>query len=79
MAEQAEAAGAQFILNTRVQSLIKADGFVKGVNVQRNGEKEEKVYSKITLDAEGISSRLLRQAGLTALKPEGLVYAVEAE
>ena len=31
------------------------------------------------MDAEGISSRLLRQAGLKALKPEGLVYAVEAE
>ena len=31
------------------------------------------------MDAEGISSRLLRQAGLRRLKPEGLVYAVEAE
>ena len=79
LAGQAEAAGARFVLNSRVQSLIIADGFVKGVNIQRNGGKEEKVYSKITLDAEGISSRLLRQAGLTALKPEGLVYAVEAE
>jgi flavin-dependent dehydrogenase len=54
-------------------------GFVKGVGIQRNVGEEEKVYSKITLDAEGVSSRLLRQAGLTALKPEGLVYAVEAE
>jgi geranylgeranyl reductase family protein len=79
LAKQAEAAGARFMLNTRVQSLIIADGFVKGVNIQRNYEKEEQVYSKITLDAEGISSRLLRQAGLQALKPEGLVYAVEAE
>ena len=78
LAEQAKAAGAQFILDTRVQSLIKADGFVKGVNVQRNGQKEE-VYAKITLDSEGISSRLLKQAGLAALKPKGLVYAVEAE
>ena len=31
------------------------------------------------MDSEGISSRLLKQAGLTALKPKGLVYAVEAE
>jgi flavin-dependent dehydrogenase len=31
------------------------------------------------LDAEGVSSRLLRQANLKALKPQGLVYAVEAE
>ncbi len=78
LAEQAKAAGAQFILNSRVQSLIKADGFVKGVNVQRNGQKE-KVLAKITLDSEGISSRLLKQADLASLKPKRLVYAVEAE
>ena len=79
LAGQAKAAGAQFILNARVQSLIKADGFVKGVKVQRNGKKEEEVTSKIVLDAEGISSRLLKQTDLTALKTKGLVYAVEAE
>jgi geranylgeranyl reductase family protein len=78
LAKQAEAAGARFVLNARVQSLIVSDDYVKGVSIQRNREKEE-AYSKITLDAEGISSRLLRQAGLTALKPEGLIYAVEAE
>ncbi len=78
LAGQAEAAGARFILNARVQSLMVADGFVKGVNILRNGG-EEKVHSKITLDAEGISSRLLRQAGLTALNYKGLVYAAEAE
>lgn len=78
IANQAKAAGAEFVLGTRVQSLIKANDFVKGVNI-RNGKKEEKVYSNITLDAEGISSRLLRQSGLAALNPKGLVYAVEAE
>ena len=62
LAGQAEVAGARFVLNTRVQSLIISDGYVKGVNIQRNGAKEEKAYSKITMDAEGISSRLLRQA-----------------
>jgi len=79
LAGQAETAGARFVLNARVQSLIISDGYVEGVNIQRNGVKEEKAYSKITLDAEGVSSRLLRQAGLTALKPKRLVYAVEAE
>lgn len=78
LAEQAKAAGAKFLLNTCVQSLIYADDFVKGISVLQNGQQEE-VYSKITVDAEGISSRLLRQAGLTALKSKGLVYAVEAE
>jgi len=79
LAGQAEAAGADFVLNTHVQSLIISEGYVKGINIQRNGGKQEEAYSKITIDAEGISSRLLRQAGLTALKPKGLVYAVEAE
>jgi geranylgeranyl reductase family protein len=79
LAKQAEAAGARFILNTRVQSLIMNDGFVKGVNVQQNSGKQAHVASKIIVDAEGVSSRLLRQTGLRALKPRGLVYAVEAE
>ncbi|MGD0644608.1 MAG: NAD(P)/FAD-dependent oxidoreductase [Candidatus Bathyarchaeia archaeon] len=79
LAKRAEAAGARFVLNSCVQSLIITDGFVKGANFQRNDKKEEKVLSKMTLDAEGISSRLLRQVGLTALKPEGLIYSVEAE
>jgi geranylgeranyl reductase family protein len=79
LAGQAEAAGARFILNTRVQSLITSGDFVKGVNVQRDGGEQEQVSSKIIIDAEGVSSRLLRQAGLRALKPQGLVYAVEAE
>ena len=79
LAGQAEAAGAQFVLNTRVQSLIMSGRFCQGRKYPAKRWKEEKVYSKITLDAEGVSSRLLRQAGLTALKPEGLVYAVEAE
>ncbi len=78
LAHQAKAVGAQFILDTRVESLISSGGFVKGVSVQQNGQRKE-IYSKITVDAEGISSRLLRQAGLKAFKPEGMVYAVEAE
>ena len=79
LAAQAEAAGARYILNTRVQSLEQSDGYVRGVNIQGNEGQEERVYSNVTLDAEGISSRLLRQAGLIALKREGLIYAVEAE
>jgi digeranylgeranylglycerophospholipid reductase len=74
LASQAEAAGANFSLGSYVQSLIMSDGFVQGANIQ-----QEHVYSKMTLDTEGISSRLLRQVGLKALRPEGLVYAIEAE
>jgi digeranylgeranylglycerophospholipid reductase len=75
LAQQAQEAGASFQLNSHVKSLIVADGFVKGVTLEDN----QKVYSKLTIDAEGISSRLLRQTGLPALKPKGLVFGVEAE
>jgi flavin-dependent dehydrogenase len=75
IAQQAEAAGATFHLGTRVQSLALENGFVKGINLHDGA----KIPSKITIDTEGISSRLLRQAGLRALNPKGLVYAVETE
>jgi digeranylgeranylglycerophospholipid reductase len=39
----------------------------------------EQVPAKLVVDAEGISSRLLRQAGLEVLRGERLVKAVEAE
>ena len=79
LAKKAQEAGANFVLNSRVQSLLLENGFVKGANIKHADGAEEKVYSKILLDAEGVSSRLLRQTGLPALKPSGLVYAVEAE
>ena len=75
IAKEAQDAGATFHLNTPVQSLAIRDGFVKGINLQDGTT----INSKITIDTEGISSRLLRQAGLKALNTKGLVYAVEAE
>jgi digeranylgeranylglycerophospholipid reductase len=79
LASQAQNAGAKFVLGSRVQSLLVKDGSINGVNVRQINGPDERVYSKIVLDAEGVSSRLLRQAGLKALKTSGLVYAVEAE
>lgn len=77
--EKAEGAGAQYHLNTRIQSLQLQNGCVKGVNVAKTGKAEEQIAAKVVLDAEGISSRLLRQTGALGLNREGLVYAVEAE
>jgi geranylgeranyl reductase family protein len=78
IADKAEAAGACYCLNSRVQSLIIEGGAVKGVNV-KHGDKEESVPAKIVVDAEGIASRLLRQTGLSGFNGERLVYGVEAE
>jgi digeranylgeranylglycerophospholipid reductase len=78
IADKAEAAGAHYRLNSRVQSLLIEDDTVKGVTVKQ--ENMTKSFSaKIVVDAEGISSRLLRQAGLAGLNGTRLVYAVEAE
>ncbi len=79
LASKAQEAGASFVLSSRVKSLLIEDGFVKGVNIMQAEGAEKKVYSKVVLDAEGVSSRLLRQVGLPTFKPSGLVYAVEAE
>jgi len=79
IADKAEAAGAHYCLNSRVQSLLMENGDVKGVNVKQSDKAEEKFPAKIVVDAEGISSTLLRQTGLSTLNPERLVYTVEAE
>jgi digeranylgeranylglycerophospholipid reductase len=78
LAERAQKAGANFHLSSRVHSLQIENGTVKGVNIAKSGTIR-KVYSDIVIDAEGISSRFIRQAGLKPLRREGLVYAVEAE
>jgi digeranylgeranylglycerophospholipid reductase len=79
LAKQAQDAGASYVLNSHVQSLVKNEGFVTGVNVKRSNGVIDIVNSKIVLDTEGVSSRLLKQTGLSTLKPSGLVYAVETE
>jgi digeranylgeranylglycerophospholipid reductase len=75
IAQQAQQAGAIFHLGTPVQSLHIENNYVKGVNLKNNTQ----VSSKITIDAEGISSRLLHQAKLGGIEGKGLVYAVETE
>ncbi len=78
LAKKAQMAGASYVLGSRVPSLLIENGKIKGVRTETEGFVE-KIQSKIVVDAEGVSSRLVRQAGLPALNPSGLVYAVEAE
>jgi geranylgeranyl reductase family protein len=75
---KAKAAGAVFYMNSRVKSLIIQNGCVCGVNVIKNGT-EYFFKSKIIIDAEGISSRLIKQTNLAPLNPKELVYAVNAK
>lgn len=79
VAEMAEEAGVHYYLSSRVESLIE-DGFVKGVAVRKKGKNEEEEFlAKIVVDAEGISSRILRLAGLSSLNRQMVVNGVEAE
>jgi digeranylgeranylglycerophospholipid reductase len=75
IANQAQQAGATFHLGHPVQSLQIENNYVKGVNLKNHTQ----FFSKITIDAEGISSRLLHQAKLKGIDGSGLVYAVETE
>jgi digeranylgeranylglycerophospholipid reductase len=79
LAQKAQRAGAEFRLGARVQSLVMEGGFVRGINLAKSDGFVERVSAGLVVDAEGISSRLLRQAGLQALNGQELVYAVEAE
>jgi digeranylgeranylglycerophospholipid reductase len=79
IADKAEAAGARYCLNSRVQSLLMEKGVVKGVTVKQGVNAEERFRAGIVVVAEGISSRLLRQTGLSGLNGERLVHAVGAE
>jgi digeranylgeranylglycerophospholipid reductase len=79
LAKQAQDAGAEFNMATRVESLLKERGQVKGISIKGADGSKADVNSKVVFDAEGISSRLQRQAGLGTLDTRGLVYAVETE
>ena len=76
---KAKDAGAYFHLNSRVHSLLIENGSIKGVKVIQNDGSVEFFKAKIVLDAEGISSRLLKQTNLKPLNPKNLVYAVQAD
>jgi len=78
VAEMAKEAGADYSLNSMVISLITENDFVKGVIVRRH-KTEEKFSAKVVVDAGGVSSRILRQAGLLASNPSMFVNAVQAE
>jgi digeranylgeranylglycerophospholipid reductase len=78
IAEMAKNRGVFYHLNSYVESLIVKNGFVKGVFVNQNG-KIEKFFAKVVVDAEGISSKILRQANLLPLNRRMLVNGVHAE
>jgi len=79
LAELAVKAGAEYCLGVRAESVVLESGRVKGVVVSHKGVKET-VASNLVIDAEGVSSVLLKKAGLLqTLNRSMVVNAIEAE
>lgn len=76
IAARAQDAGAVYHLNSRVAGLILKNGLAKGTVVKCE-ETAENMQASIVVDAEGISSRILREAGLQ--KAHNLVNGIETE
>jgi digeranylgeranylglycerophospholipid reductase len=78
IADLAEKSGANYLLGSRVKTLLFDSGFVKGVIIEKNGKKEA-VKADIVVDAEGCSSALLKKAGLRGLTSSMVVRGIQAE
>ncbi len=76
IAEKAQDAGAIYRLNTRVEALILKNAFAEGALVKHE-ETTKNMQASVVVDAEGISSRILNEAGLP--RPQKFVKGVEAE
>jgi digeranylgeranylglycerophospholipid reductase len=75
LAELAIKAGAKYQFNSRVKSLISGSSGVKGVNLRG----EERVETNVVIDAEGCSSKLLKNARLRGAEGSMLVKGAQAE
>ena len=66
LSRTASEAGAEIYTKSYVSNIIKEDGFVTGVEVERFGEKKV-ISSKIVIGADGVASRVGRWAGIKTL------------
>jgi geranylgeranyl reductase family protein len=78
LAKMASDAGVRHFLSSRVETLIREKTTIKGVVIGKQGETE-KISSAIVIDAEGVASRILKNAELKPLNSKMLVKAVSAE
>ncbi|UCG45444.1 MAG: NAD(P)/FAD-dependent oxidoreductase [Candidatus Bathyarchaeota archaeon] len=71
-------AGVQFLLGSKVESLLVESSYVTGVEI-KSGNTKQTLRSGVVVDAEGCPSRLLRQMGMQATNRTMTVNAVLAE
>jgi len=78
LSDIASKVGVKIFNGTHVDSLLIEGGLVRGLVVRRK-KKAEKLLSKIVIDAEGVSSNLLKRANLPSLDRCMVVNGVQAE
>jgi geranylgeranyl reductase family protein len=78
LAKMASVEGVEYFLESRAEAIIRDKNAAKGVVINKQGEIE-RVSSNIVIDAEGIASRILKNAELDPFNSSMLVKAVSAE
>lgn len=79
LAEKAVEAGAKVISRAEVTRLLKEDGKVCGVEAEIN-EKKEEIKGKIVIAADGVESKIAREAGInTTLKLSDAISGAQFE
>jgi len=76
--DKAVEVGVKILYNRRVTSLLVKRNAVIGVEVTTS-KKTEKIRSKLVINAEGVSSTLLKRANLPSLNSHMTVNGIEAE
>jgi digeranylgeranylglycerophospholipid reductase len=71
--------GVQYRFNSKAKSLLFDSGHVNGVTLKGERGNSKKVEAKIVIDAEGCSSKLLKQTGLQRPKGSMMVRGIQAE
>lgn len=75
LSQRAVSKGAELWQHADVRSLIYKDGRVAGVEVVHNGETKS-LFARAVVAADGSSSRLALQAGLTGTEPTEMGFAI---
>jgi digeranylgeranylglycerophospholipid reductase len=79
LAQKAMNAEAKYSLSSRVESLLIENSTIKGVTVTHSSSKTTTETADIVIDAEGVTSRLLRQTNLEPPDPLMIISGVEAQ
>jgi len=78
LARTASNKGVQFLLSSRVKSIVKRQDGANELVVNEHGETKE-ITANLIIDAEGVSSTILRNKGLKPFDDRMIVKTVSAE